>query len=127
MPPHTGEVHSGGTGKHGAGQKVFCPGAEAEQPKHEGIVWSLHGEYCCVEGKKSEGMWRKTNHQNHIFCVCGLSRLMLANDSVKYACTVCVDVFFGGRGKRGSQTGQFTAESDGELHRKSLPLWSSLL
>lgn len=46
MPPHTGEVHSGGAGKPGAGQKVFCPGAEAEQPKHEGIVWSVHGEYC---------------------------------------------------------------------------------
>lgn len=41
-----GEVHSGGFGKPGTGQKIFCPGAEAEQPKHEGIVWSVHGEYC---------------------------------------------------------------------------------
>lgn len=46
MPPHAGEVHSGGAGKLGAVQEVFCPGAEAEQPKHEGIVWSVHGEYC---------------------------------------------------------------------------------
>lgn len=45
MPPHTGEVHSGGAGEPGAVQEVFCAGAEAEQPKHEGIVWSLHGEY----------------------------------------------------------------------------------
>lgn len=30
MPPHTGEVHSGGAGKPGAVQEVFCPGAEAE-------------------------------------------------------------------------------------------------
>lgn len=41
-----GEVHSGGVGKPGTGQKIFRPGAEAEQPKHEGIVWSVHGEYC---------------------------------------------------------------------------------
>lgn len=46
IPPHTGEVHTGGAGKPGAVQKVFCPGAEAEQPKHEGIVWSVHGKYC---------------------------------------------------------------------------------
>lgn len=45
MLPHTGEVYSGGAGKPGAGQKVFCPGAEAEQPKHEGVVRSVHGEY----------------------------------------------------------------------------------
>lgn len=41
----TGEVHSGGAGKPGAVQKVFCPSAEAEQQKHEGIVWSLHGKH----------------------------------------------------------------------------------
>ena len=46
MPPHTGEVHSGGSGKPGAVPKIFCPGTEAEQPKHEGIVWSVYGEYC---------------------------------------------------------------------------------
>lgn len=57
MPPNTGEVHSGGPGKPGAVQKVFCPGAEAEQPKHEGIVWSVHGEYCFTwreSGKKTK-------------------------------------------------------------------------
>lgn len=54
MPPHTGEVHSGGAGQPGAGQKVFCTGTEAEQPKYEGIVWPLHGEYCVNMERKWE-------------------------------------------------------------------------
>lgn len=65
MPPHTGEVHAGGAGKPGAVQKVFRPGAEAEQPKHEGIVWSVHGEYCfCMERKVGQkGRGRKKQKQ----------------------------------------------------------------
>lgn len=57
MPCHTGEVHPGGAGKPGAVQKVFRPGAEAEQQKHEGVVWSIHGEYCLITSA-SYGLYR---------------------------------------------------------------------
>lgn len=39
-----GEIHPGGNGEPGAGQKVFCTGAQAEQQKHEGFVWPVYGE-----------------------------------------------------------------------------------
>lgn len=45
MPCLTGEVHPGGDGKPGAVQKVFCPGSEAEQQEHEGLVRSVYGEF----------------------------------------------------------------------------------
>lgn len=45
-PPslNSGEVHARRAGEPGAGQEVLRPGAAAEQPKHEGLVWSVHGE-----------------------------------------------------------------------------------
>lgn len=61
LPPHTGEVHPGRTGKSGAGQKIFRPGLEAEQSKHEGIIWSIYGKFCSKErGKQGENMKPKT-------------------------------------------------------------------
>lgn len=39
-----GEIHPGGAGEPGAGQEVFCAGTQAEQQKHEGIVWPVYGE-----------------------------------------------------------------------------------
>lgn len=46
LPLCTGEVHPRRTGKPGAGKKIFCPGLEAEQSKHEGIIWSIYGKCC---------------------------------------------------------------------------------
>lgn len=45
MPCLTGEVHPRWAGKPGAVQKVFCPGSEAEQQEHEGLVRSVYGEF----------------------------------------------------------------------------------
>lgn len=39
-----GEIYARGPGEPGAGSKVFCPGAAAEQSKHEGLIWSVHGK-----------------------------------------------------------------------------------
>lgn len=39
-----GEIHPGGAGEPGAGQEVFCAGTQAEQQKHEGLVWPVYGE-----------------------------------------------------------------------------------
>lgn len=52
LPLCTGEVHPRRTGKPGAGKKIFCPGLEAEQSKHEGIIWSIYGKCCLKESKK---------------------------------------------------------------------------
>lgn len=61
LPPHTGEVHPGRVGKPGACQKIFRSGLEAEQSKHEGIIWSIYGK-CCSKAseKKGENMKPKT-------------------------------------------------------------------
>lgn len=67
-----GEIHSGWVGKPGAGQKIFCPGAEAEQPKHEGIVWSIHGEYCFAwikSGREREREGERINRNSQTFFV----------------------------------------------------------
>lgn len=68
MSSLTGEVHTGGDGKPGAGQKIFCPGTEIKQPEHEGLVWPVHGEYCLAlkksntrrEGKGGRGKNSRT-------------------------------------------------------------------
>lgn len=39
-----GEIHPGGSREPGAGQEVFCAGTQAEQQKHEGLVWPVYGE-----------------------------------------------------------------------------------
>lgn len=39
-----GEIHPGGAREPGAGQEVFCTGTQAEQQKHEGLVWPVYGE-----------------------------------------------------------------------------------
>lgn len=59
MPLNTGEVHARGIGKPGSGQKVFCPGAQTEQSKHEGIIWSVHGK--CWSATLERGKERKVN------------------------------------------------------------------
>lgn len=118
MPPHTGEVHSGGAGKPGAVQKVFCPSAEAEQPKHEGIVWSVHGEYRLR--KKRER--KKKQKQKNLFCNPVVCQGWGSPLCVSRRTCACVRVCVWGARRRGSQTGQLTADSDGELqHWKVCP------
>lgn len=109
LPANTGEVHAGRAGKPWAVQKVFCSGAEAEQPKHEGVVWSVYGESCFVEeienrGREKEKEKRKKNNDRTIFVTCGLSRLRLATVWFKKDCV-------GGGNKKCSQKGQLTADS----------------
>lgn len=96
MPLNTGEIHARWTGKPGAGQKVFCPGAQTEQSKHEGIIWFVHGK--CWSATLECGKERKVNgerkkHQKNLFCDCGLSRLRLAKEYVKQDCTCTVHLF----------------------------------
>lgn len=44
VSPNAGEVHARRAGEPGAGPKIFCPGTAAEQSKHEGLIWAVHGK-----------------------------------------------------------------------------------
>lgn len=98
-----GEVHSGRLGKPGAVSKVFCPGSEAEQQKHESIVWSVYGEYCFACGdmgieNRTEGtkidifvvLWFVSVEAGHSVC--------LVTTQVNVSTSVYVDVFRGEEG-----------------------------
>lgn len=83
---------------------------------------ALFGLYMVSAARKKARSREKMGNQeqfNH-FWNCGLSRLRLTTEYVKQDCT-CVE--WG----RGSQTGHFVADSDGELQNwRSFPLKSSL-
>ena len=92
-------------------------------------LFGLYMVSTALHGEKVGGRQRKKK-QSNLFCnpvVCQGWGWPL---SVSSTTVFCVCFFLGGWGgewRRGSQTGQLTADSDGELqHRKSLPLWSSL-
>lgn len=71
LPPNTGEVHTRWAGEPGAGQKVFCPGTAAEQSKHEGLIWSVHGKCWSVtleSGKERKEMYtERAKTQEELF------------------------------------------------------------
>lgn len=137
LPPNAGEVHARGAGEPGAGQKVFCPGTAAEQSKHEGLIWSVHGKCWSAtleSGKEREEMNTERAKTPELFflfflgtAVCqgwGEPRSMSMQYCTQALCVrACVRaIALGGtNSERGSQTGQLTADSGGELHR-----WKSL-
>lgn len=68
-PPNSGEVHARRAGEPGAGQKVFRPGAAAEQSKHEGLVWSVHGKWraATLESGKGRNVYGESKNTRRTF------------------------------------------------------------